>query len=367
MKRRPQRWLEPSWTLYVAVVLEREFEQIEVLKDEASQCLAFVVIHSTRLGPAFGGIRRWAYPSSDDALHDALDLARAMTLKCALADVPGGGGKTVILQRPGLDRTAAYSLVGRFVEMMGGRYFTGPDVGTDTSDLEVVAKNTDFVARPGEDGPGPLAEPTAVGVFAGIEATVRRLGFDGLEGVSVAVQGLGEVGYRLCELLRGSGARLVVADLRAERAERARDELGAEVKSTEEVLRTACDVFAPCALGGVIDESSAAALEARAVAGSANNVLASPESGAALFERGILFAPDFVINAGALIHGALFQLDGCAPPPERVRAIGDVIGEVLDRSRADDCPPEVLAERIALQRVAQAPSGPYIPAGRTKS
>ena len=133
-------------------MLNREFEQIEVLKDEASRILAFVAIHSTRLGPAFGGIRRWAYETPEDGLRDALDLARAMTLKCALAGVGGGGGKTVIVDRPGLDRAAAYRLVARHVELMAGRYYTGPDVGTEAADLEVVARHTDYVARPGEGG-----------------------------------------------------------------------------------------------------------------------------------------------------------------------------------------------------------------------
>ena len=183
----------------------------------------------------------------------------------------------------------------------------------------------------------------------------------------MAVQGLGEVGYRLCELLRAAGARLIVADLRADRAERARDELGADVTSTDDVHRASCDVFAPCALGGVIDDSAVPALGARAVAGSANNVLASSATGVALFERGILFAPDFVINAGGLIHGALFQLEGEPPPTERVSAIGGVVGEVLDRARSEGCPPEALAERMALRRVAESPPGPFMPEGRMMS
>jgi len=348
-------------------VLDREFEQVEVLKDEAARCLAFVAIHSTRMGPAFGGIRLHAYPAPEDALRDALDLAQAMTLKCAMAGVPGGGGKTVIVARPDLDRAAAYRLVGRFVELMGGRYYTGPDVGTDAADLEVVARHTSYVARPGEGGPGPLAEPTALGVFAGISATARRLGFDDLDGVAVAVQGLGDVGYRLSEMLRSAGARLIVADLRGERAARAADELGAEVVSVDDVAFAACDVFAPCALGGVIDEGVAARLRARAVAGSANNVLADAATGAAMFERGVLFAPDFVINAGALIHGALYHIDGASPPPARIEAIGDVVGEILDRATRERCPPEVLAERMARRRVADSPPGPFIPDGRMMS
>jgi leucine dehydrogenase len=347
-------------------VLDQEFEQIEVLQDRAGHCLVFIAIHSTRLGPAFGGIRRWTYATPQDGLADALALARAMTWKSALAGIPGGGGKAVIVQRPELDRRAAYRLIGQFVELMGGRYYTGPDVGTQAADLEEVARHTRFVARPGAGGAGDLAEPTARGVLAAIASVARRLGATRLDGITVALQGLGDVGWRLGELLQRAGARIVAADLQAERCARAREELGAEVVAPSAIVGAECDVFAPCALGGVIDDGAVTALRARAVVGSANNVLAEARCGRALFERGVLYAPDFVVNAGALIHGALFHLEGRAPPPQRIDAIGDVVGEILDRSRAERCPPEVIAERIATERVAAAPAGPYLPRERRK-
>lgn len=357
----PSRVTSVRDRLKTAVVLDRDFEQIEVLRDEGSRCTAFVVIHSTRLGPAFGGIRRRSYADSEAALDDAWRLARAMTFKCALAGVPGGGGKAVIIDRPGMDRGAAYRLLGSHVEMMGGRYYTGPDLGTDLADLREVASETDFVASPDDPALGHLADPTALGVCAGVEAVASRLGFTGVDGARVAVQGLGEVGWRLAVLLADRGAELVVADTREAPLERARDELGAEVLPVSEILGADCDVLAPCAVGGVLDEDVVAVLRARAVAGAANNVLASPECGAALFAAGVLVAPDFVINSGALIHGALFHLEGEAPPADRIRGIGDVVGEILDRAVRESRPPEVLAEQMARERLDAAPAGRFVP------
>jgi leucine dehydrogenase len=340
----------------------QDFEQIQVLRDDEGAVLAFLAIHSTRLGPAFGGIRRWTYRNPAAALTDALRLAEAMTWKCALAGVGGGGGKTVIVQTQDTDREAAYRLVGRHVEEMGGRYFTGPDVGTEPADLEIVAEHTDFVARP--DRAGNLAEPTAVGGFAGIRAVGARLGFDGVRRAHVLVQGLGEVGSRLVELLVGGGARVTVCDVRRELAERLAARLEVAVVDPGELLSVSADVFAPCALGGVVHDLSLENLRVRAVAGSANNVLASPDHGASLFARGILYAPDFVINSGALIHGALLQLEGRAPPRARIEEIGRRVGEILDAARTQGIPPEVVALRMARDRVGAALGGPFFPRDR---
>ncbi len=239
----------PSAPMDFTDLLLGDYEQIEVLRDERAGVLAFVAIHDTRLGPAFGGIRRLAYRRPVDALADALRLAAAMTWKCAAADVPGGGGKTVLWWRPDTDREAAYRTIGRFVEELGGRYFTGPDVGTETADLAVVAEETGHVAVPAEIG--NLAEPTALGVFAGIEAVAERLGFASLDGVHVLVQGLGEVGSRLAEMLAGAGARLTVTDVREAPCEAVRRRCGATVVEPGGLLGIEADVFAPCALGGV--------------------------------------------------------------------------------------------------------------------
>lgn len=341
-----------------------DFEQIQVLKDPEIEFLGFIAIHDTRRGPAFGGIRRWSYKSPDEALRDCLRLAQAMTLKCAIHHLPGGGGKAVILQQPGLDRQAAYRLLGRYVQHMGGRFYTGPDVGTEAGDLEAVASATRYVAQPGPDGPGNLAEPTALGVFAGIRAVAARLGATDatdLEGLTVAVQGLGEVGQRVARMLHASGARLVLADVQEERARDLGRELDAEVVDAREVRRTPCDIYSPCAMGGVIHAKSLPMLQARAVAGAANNVLSAPEHGQELHRRGILYAPDFVINSGALVHGALFHLEGQPPPPERIERIGELVGEILDRSAAEHRPPEQLAEEMAKKYIAAVERKPYLP------
>jgi len=337
-----------------------EFEQIQVLKDPEIGFLGFIVIHDTRRGPAFGGIRRWSYRTSEEALADCLRLAQAMTLKCAIHRIPGGGGKAVILQQPGLDRQAAYCLLGRHVQQMGGRFYTGPDFGTEAGDLEAVARATEFVASPGPDGPGNLAEPTALGVFAGIRALATRLGAD-LANLTIAVQGLGEVGQRLARMLHQAGARLLLADVRQDRVADLGRELDAQVVDSREVRSVACDIYAPCAMGGVIHRDSLHTLRARAVAGAANNVLATPEQGEELHRRGILYAPDFVINSGALVHGALFQLEGRVPPPARIERIGELVGEILDRAAAENRPPEQLAEEMARERIASVEHNPYLP------
>ncbi len=340
---------------------DSEFEQIQVLRDPEIGFLGFVVIHDTRLGPAFGGIRRWSYRSPEEALQDCLRLARAMTLKCAIHGIRGGGGKAVILQQPGLDRLAAYRLLGHYLQHMGGRFYTGPDVGTEAADLEAVASATEFVALPGKDGPGNLAEPTALGVFAGIGAVATRLGAGSLADLTIAVEGLGEVGARLARMLREAGARLLVADVHQDKATRLGQELEAEVVDPSEIIGVQCDIYAPCAMGGVIRKDSLSALRARAVAGAANNVLAGPEQGDELHRRGIRYAPDFVINSGALVHGALFHLEGQAPPAARLERIGQLVGEILDRSAAEDRPPARLAEDTARERLAAAGGMPYLP------
>lgn len=341
-----------------------DFEQLQILRDEEHAVLAFVAIHNTRLGPAFGGIRRWTYRHPSEALADALRLAEAMTWKCAISGVAGGGGKCVVVQTPETDREAAYRLIGRFVEEMNGRYFTGPDVGTEPQDLETVARHTEFVARP--DLVGNLAEPTAIGVFSGISAIGRRLGFDGTSGMHVLVQGLGEVGSRVAELLVRAGARVTVTDVRRDAVDELTARISVESVDPGDLLSVEADVYAPCALGGVIHDLSLQHLKVRAVAGSANNVLASAEHGYQLFKRGIQYAPDFVINSGALVHGALFHLEGAPPPSSRIERIGDLVEEILDAAAEQEIPPEVVALRMARDRVASAPPEPFLPRVRER-
>ncbi len=335
-----------------------DFEQIQVLRDEAHSVLAFIAIHDTRLGPAFGGIRRWTYRSPVEGLEDALRLARAMTLKCAVSGVPGGGGKAVIVDDPAMDREAAYRLLGKHVQQMGGRYYTGPDVGTEGSDLETVGEETQYVARASG---GALAEVTALGVFAGIEEVARQLGHSKLDEVHVAIQGLGGVGMQIARLLAEAGAKLSITDVQWDLAEKAAKDLSASLVEPGEILSVEADVFAPCALGGVIHDLSLQTMRAKAIAGSANNVLASPEHGIELFRRGILYAPDFVINSGGLIHGALTHLDGSPPPETRIRHIGQMLKEIFELAKKAGRSPEQIAGDSALERLHEKPAIPFMP------
>jgi leucine dehydrogenase len=335
------------------ILATAEFELVQVARDRASECTAIVALHDTRLGPAFGGIRRHAYASVADGLADVLALATAMTWKCALAGLPAGGGKAVILDRPGLDRIAAYRLVGRTVAGLGGRFHTGPDVGTTADDLKIVAQETANVAVPDELGHGDLAQSTAIGVAAAIGAVAQRLRRP-LAGLHVAVQGLGAVGGRLCALLQAAGARLTVADVDAALAERTASAYSATAVSPASILTADCDVLAPCALGGVVDVAIVPRLRTRAVCGAANNIVADDAAGRLLHQRGILFVPDFVANAGGLIHGATPRLTGRPATAERLQRIGDVAGEILDRSQKEGVPPHELAVALARQRVEAA-------------
>lgn len=344
-----------------AVLDGREFEQIQILRDRPSEAVAVVVVHDTRLGPAFGGIRRHAYRTFDEGLEDALRLAESMSWKCALAGVKGGGAKTVIFDSEELDRVRAYELIGSYVEEMGGRYYTGPDVGTEEADLESVARKTQYVARAVEEGPGPLGEPTARGVLAGVRAVAKRLDFSELEGLDVVVQGLGAVGARLVRDLVAEGAKVRVTDVAQDRVKKAVEEHGVESIEPGEAAQAKCDVFCPCAFGGIVHDISLSSLGARAIVGSANNVLASPEHGDVLYSRGILYAPDFVVNAGALIHGATFHLEGKAPAPERIDQIGDVVGDLLDEAHATGIPPERLAVQRARRMIETSQSEPFLP------
>lgn len=342
--------------MVVVDVLEAtDCEQVLLVRDRSADATALVAVHDTRLGPAHGGIRRWRYKSLHDDARDVVALAQAMTWKCALAEVPAGGGKCVLLDRPGLDRRAAYRLVGRTVQQLGGRFFTGPDVGTSDDDLCEVAAVTKFVAvapAPGQPGPGDLAKATALGVTAALTALAERL-CRPLAGLHVAIQGLGAVGLELVRCLRAAGARLTVADVMPERVAAA-VALGAEAVAADRILQLPCDVLAPCALGGVLTAAVAAQLPARGVCGAANNLFADDDAAVVLHRRGVLVVPDFVANAGALIQGATWHLTGVQVGPERLARIGATAGELLDRARAADVPPSTLALQMARERLARA-------------
>lgn len=339
------------------VLATADCEQILVVRDRAANATAIVALHDTRPGPAHGGIRRWHYPDLAAGLEDAVRLAQAMTWKCALAEVPAGGGKSVLLDGSGVDRAAAYRLVGRTVAQLGGRYFTGPDVGTTADDLRLVAEETRWVAIDGggDDGPGDLTAATAAGVFAALSALAERL-HTPVDELRVAVQGLGAVGMELARRLHAAGAGLVVADVDPARSAAAAAAFGAIVVEPEQLLLQPCDVLAPCALGGVLTRGVCERLPARSVCGAANNIFADAEAAVVLHQRGIPAVPDFVANAGALIQGATWHLQRVRVGPDRIARIGVTAGELLDRAQAENVPPSALALQVARERVGGARS-----------
>lgn len=341
--------------------------EIVRLEDPDAALEGLIVIHSARLGPAAGGCRLWDYADMAEATTDALRLAEGMTYKNALAGLPLGGGKAVIRRpRGSFDRRKLFAAFGRAVEELGGQYVTAEDVGTTPTDMAHVAQATRHVAglargagRPGGD-PSPH---TARGVFKAMEVAVeRRLGRP-LSEVTVAVQGLGNVGYALCRLLHATGARLIVAEQRSDLAARAAVEFGAEVAGTRSIVEAKVDVFAPCALGAVLDAHSIQRLRASVVCGGANNQLATPEDGIHLADAGVLYAPDYVVNSGGIINVAAEYLGWSLDDVEqRVDRIGETLRQVLDRAENDVVSPHEAADALARETLSRPRPAPrYAP------
>ncbi len=340
-------------SLHILDAMAREsFEEVLAIHDRDSGLRAFLGVHDTRRGPAFGGIRRWRYANERQALIDCLRLAQAMTHKCALVGVPGGGAKLVVLDRGDLDRAAAYRHLGRVVERRAGRFYTGPDVGTGERELGWVAEETSFVTRPGKDGPGELAEATAEGVFAGIGAALRAL--DGEEDWprrTIVIQGLGGVGFGVARRCAERGARVLGTEIDPVRARRAARTLGVELITPGTEFDVACDVFSPCALGGILHDLTVQRLGARSIAGGANNQLARSVHAERLHERGVLFVPDLAINGGALIRGVTFHLEGRREPLDAIGSrIAAITERILERARAENRSPA----RVALLEATRA-------------
>jgi len=334
-------------------------EQVVFGYDQATGLKSIVAVHSTVLGPAAGGCRMWPYATESEALTDALRLSRGMSYKNAMANLPFGGGKAVIIGDSRRMKTPElFQAFGRFVDSLGGRYITAEDVGTTTEDMEEVVKATRFVsglARKAGDVGGDPSPKTALGVFLGLKAAVKhRLGRSDLEGVTVAVQGVGGVGYHLSGLLAGEGAKLRVADVRTAAAERVRDEFKATIVPVESVLSEEVDVVAPCALGAILNSDSIPRLRARVIAGAANNQLAQDQDGAALLAAGILYAPDYVVNAGGIISVAREYYGGTeAQVTTEIHAIPGRVMEIFERARRENRPTNAVADQMARERIGR--------------
>jgi leucine dehydrogenase len=330
------------------------YERVVYAEEPEAGYRAFIAVHSTALGPSVGGTRLWRYDSRDEAQNDALRLARGMTYKNALAGLAAGGGKAVILApEPIADRAALFRAHGRFVAAFGGTFSTGEDVGTGPDDMAYIAEQTPHVGGLAH-GLGDPSPHTARGVFRAMRAAVLHArGSAELAGLTVAVQGCGNVAWNLAPLLLDAGARLVVADVDRDKALRLASDFGAEIVAPDAIYGAPADVFAPCALGGVLDDDTIPRLGARVVCGGANNQLLEPRHGVMLAERGILYAPDYVANGGGVIAGVGdMRGEDPAVTAARVEAIHDAMLAVLRMAAERGITPERAADTLAEERLA---------------
>lgn len=335
-----------------------DYEQLVFCQDKTSGLKAIIVIHDTTLGPALGGARMWPYKSEDEAVEDALRLARGMTYKNAAAGLNLGGGKVVIIGDPKKDKSEElFRALGRYVESLNGRYITAEDVGTTEYDMDLIQMETDHVvgvsAGSGTSGnPSPV---TSFGIYRGMKAAAKEaFGDDSLAGKTVAVQGVGNVAFTLCEHLHAEGAKLIVTDINKEAVQRAVDAFGATAVEADEIYSQEADIFAPCALGAIINDETIPQFKFKVIAGSANNQLKENRHGDKLHEMGIVYVPDYVINSGGVINVA-DELAGYDRERalKRVEGIYDTIGEIFAISKRDDIPTYLAADRLAEERIAR--------------
>ncbi len=335
-----------------------DHELVVFARDAETGLKAIIAVHSTVLGPAVGGCRMWNYGSDEEAARDALRLSKGMSHKNAMADLPLGGGKSVIMAPQGnFDRQALLQAFGRAIDSLGGRYITAEDVGTSVADMLTIRSVTPHVSGLSSD-PTKGGDPspyTALGVYHGLRASVRhKLGKETLDGITVAVQGLGNVGRNLCGLLHRDGAKLIVTDISEDRVSAAVAAYGAKAVSLDDILSVEADVLAPCALGAVLNAKTIAALNVPVVAGAANNQLATAEDGERLRERGILYAPDYVINAGGIIavsHEILNDFEQ-SRVVAKVEAIGDRLAQIFSEADRDGMATAAVADRLAEAKIA---------------
>ncbi|WP_100655744.1 Glu/Leu/Phe/Val dehydrogenase dimerization domain-containing protein [Alteromonas flava] len=334
-------------------------ERVAFWHDSKTGLKAIIAVHNTNLGPALGGCRMWPYADSAEALTDVLRLSRGMTYKAAMAELKLGGGKSVIMGDPRqIKTTEMMESMGRFVDSMGGSYFTAEDSGISVDDLQNMAKHSKYIAGinakfryTGEPSDGNPAPSTAYGVYVGLLAAVKHKFNADVKGLTVAIQGLGHVGYRLAQHLHQAGANLVVADIYPENAERARNEFGATVVAPQEINAVKADVLAPCAMGATINPQSLETIQAQVIAGAANNQLSTESMGEELRKKGILYAPDYVINAGGVIdiYHQRFESNAAAMKTH-IERIGDNLADIFARAESEQAATNKIANAIAEER-----------------
>ncbi len=337
-----------------------DHEMVVFCHDRASGLKSIIAVHDTTLGPALGGCRMWDYASDDAALEDVLRLSRGMTYKAAISGLDFGGGKSVIIGNSRTGKSPAmFEALGRFIDRQGGQYIVAEDVGTTVADMDVVRRTTRHVAGISQGGGDP-SPGTAWGVCAGIRAAVRyAIGRDSLSGLTVAIQGLGHVGLGLSRLLADAGAALVVADIRDDVVRAVQRELGATAVSPDAIYGQQAHVFAPCALGAVINDATVGRIKAKIVAGAANNQLAEDRHGVELARRRILYAPDYVINAGGIIQiaheGPNYDKQAAF---DQIDHIGDTLSRIFIRAAAEGVATNEMADRMARERLAKDAAQP---------
>ncbi len=343
-------------------LMTEDFEQVVLCSDPRVGLRAIIAMHSTVLGPAVGGCRMWNYDSEADAVNDVLRLSRGMTFKASLAGLDWGGGKAVIIGDPKREKTTELlQRYGEFVERLGGNYVTAKDVGIGADDLRTIKSRTRYVLGiEGDIGSsGDPSPATAHGVYEGMVACARKAyGARNLNNLTIAIQGLGSVAYYLLDYLTKDGARVVACDIDPMMIERASRKMAIEIVSPDAIYDVECDIFAPCALGATINRNTVPRIRAKVIAGAANNQLATMDDGAELLRKGVLYAPDYAINAGGLvniyyedvIHGT-YDADRAKT---HVARVGKTIETILDRSLGENIPAQVVADRLAQERIDSA-------------
>jgi leucine dehydrogenase len=335
---------------------EHDYEQLVFCHDEQSGLKAIIAIHDTTLGPALGGTRMWTYGSEEEAIHDALRLARGMTYKNAAAGLNLGGGKAVIIGDPKKDKNEEmFRAFGRYIQSLNGRYITAEDVGTTVHDMDLIHEETHFVTgiSPEFGSSGNPSPMTAYGCYVGMKAAAKEaFGTDSLEGKTVAVQGVGNVAFELCRYLHEEGVRLIVTDINKDAVNRAKEAFGATAVDPADIYGAEADIFSPCALGAVINDETIPQLKAKVIAGSANNQLKENRHGDIIHEKGIVYAPDYVINAGGVINVA-DELHGYNKERalKKVETIYQNVEKVIMISKRDNIPTYKAADRMAEERI----------------
>ena len=343
-------------TDYFDVIKKYDYEEVSIIQNKKAKLLAINVIHDTTRGPAVGGTRFMKYKNEEEAFVDALKLSRAMTYKNAAAGLTCGGGKTVIMEIEGMDKKLAFQTVGRFIESLHGRRYTGRDLGVSTEDIDVMRTETKWVADETSAGVGDLSEATALGVVQGIRACSEEAhGSDSLKGRHIAVQGVGEVGYWVVKYAIENKAKVTIADINQKAIEKTAKEFSVTVVAPHEINDVDCDVFSPCAIGGIINSKTIQKFKCNIIAGSANNVLATDEDGIALFDRGIIYAPDYIINSGALIQWwyrqKAYEVKDRIDARDAIGNLYHVLRNILRESKEKKLAPFIVADQYAERKL----------------